>query len=117
MDLKTYINYAGHTIKNNGNVTLTVRFSYGELEDVTKSLCDMLSEDISISVKLNAQTILNLGKFRIHAINISKEGETTVRFTSISSEGFADIYNLNDLSAVAADLDVPRFKAILSTDE
>lgn len=115
MEIKTYVNYAGHSIKNNGNVTLNVKFSYGELQDAVK-LCEMLSEDISISVKLNAGNILKLGTFRVHGINISRDGEATVRFTSINSDGFADIYNLNDWSAVAADLDVPRFKAMLITE-
>lgn len=95
MNLKTkqIVSYNGHSISANGTVNLNLKAQYSQL---TKSiqLMQMLNNDISIKAKVSGN-IIKLGIFRIKQIQIDGDGESKIKFNSLSE--YVEVDNLNSL--------------------
>lgn len=107
---KQIVSYNGHSISANGAVNLNLKAQYSQL---TKSinLMQMLNNDISIKAKLSGN-IVKLGVFRIKQITIDGDGESKIKFNSLSE--FVEIDNLN-LLPLQSD-DVKEFNVLYETD-
>lgn len=86
--------YKGHSLKENGNVDLTLKFKYDELVK-TIQLTQMLNNDVKIVAKLPGDKPIALGMFRIKSINIDGDGESTLKLNSLND--FVEVDNLNSL--------------------
>ncbi len=86
--------YNGHSVKSNGNVSLSFKFRYSELVNYIK-LIQMLNNDVKVKVKKQQEKEFSLGVFRINSIKIDHDGEGNVSFTSMTD--YAEVDNLNKL--------------------
>lgn len=92
--VKSVASYKGHSLKENGNVDLSLKFKYDELIH-TIQLTQMLNNDVNVSVRLPNQKPMALGLFRIKNISIDGDGETSLKLNSLND--FVEIDNLNNL--------------------
>lgn len=92
--VKSVATYKGHSLKENGNVDLTLKFKYDSLVK-TIQFCQMLNNDVKIVAKLPGARPLALGMFRIKNINIDGDGESTLKLNSLND--FVEVDNLNNL--------------------
>lgn len=92
--IKEMVSYAGHNISANGSVNLTLKAMYSEC---TKSmaLLQMLNNDVKIKVKKTGENPFSLGMFRIKEVKFDGDGQSTIKFNTITD--FADTDNLNNL--------------------
>lgn len=109
--IKSVAAYKGHTLKETGVVTLSMLFKVEELVNIVQ-LTQMLNNDVSVAVKLDG-VVLKLGSWRINAINISSDGEATLKLNSIAD--FVEVNNLNKI--VTKDLFCVRFAAEIEIEE
>lgn len=91
--VKEMMSYAGHNISANGSVNLTLKAMYSECTNSMK-LLQMLNNDVKIKVK-KASSTFSLGMFRIKEVKFDGDGQSTVKFNTITD--FADTDNLNNL--------------------
>lgn len=92
--VKSVATYKGHSLKENGNVDLTLKLEYGELTK-TIQLCQMLNNDVKAVAKLPGGKPIALGMFRIKSITIDGDGESTLKLNSLND--FVEVDNLNNL--------------------
>jgi hypothetical protein len=86
--------YKGHSISENGAVNLTFKFTYDELTHVIL-INQMLNNDVNVIVKLPDEKAMKLGMFRIKAINIDGDGESTVKLNGLND--YIEVDNLNHI--------------------
>lgn len=86
--------YKGHSLKENGNINLTLKFKYDELVK-TIQLAQMLNNDVKVAVRLPGESSISLGMFRIKNISIDDDGESTLKLNSLND--FVEVDNLNSL--------------------
>lgn len=110
--VKSVATYRGHSLKENGNVDLTLKFRYDELVE-TIQLAQMLNNDVKTVVKLPNSKPIALGLFRIKSINIDGDGESTLKLNSLSD--FVEVNNLNNL--VTKDAFQVRFTAEIESED
>lgn len=92
--VKSVATYKGHSLRENGNVDLTLKFKYDELVK-TIQLTQMLNNDVKAVAKLPGGKPIALGMFRIKSINIDGDGESTLKLNSLND--FVEVDNLNSL--------------------
>lgn len=92
--VKSVATYKGHSLKENGNVDLTLKFRYDELVK-TIQLTQMLNNDVKVIARLPGEQPIGLGMFRIKSIGIDGDGETTLKLNSLND--FVEVDNLNGL--------------------
>ena len=92
--VKSVATYKGHSLKENGNVNLTLKFKYDELVK-TIQLTQMLNNDVKAIVKLPGEKPIVLGMFRIKSINVDGDGESVLKLNSLND--FVEVDNLNSL--------------------
>jgi hypothetical protein len=103
--------YKGHTVSDNGSVNLSFKFAYDELATPLK-LCQMLNNDINVMVQLPDVGKIKLGMFRLKMIRIDGDGESTVKFNSLSD--FVETDNLNRI--ITKDLFKVKFSAVIEEE-
>ena len=107
---KQIVSYNGHSISANGTVNLNLKAQYSQL---TKSiqLMQMLNNDISIKAKVSGK-VIKLGIFRIKQIQIDGDGESKIKFNSLSE--YVEVDNLNSLPLQSDDS--KEFNIMYETD-
>ena len=107
---KQIVSYNGHSISANGTVNLNLKAQYSQL---TKSiqLMQMLNNDISIKAKVSGK-VIKLGVFRIKQIQIDGDGESKIKFNSLSE--YVEVDNLNSLPLQSDDS--KEFNIMYETD-
>lgn len=93
--IKTIGKYAGHSIKANKSIDLTLKMGYDELPNYIK-LIQLLNENINIVVKVGDEKPKELGMYMIKSIGIDHDGEGTIKFNS--SLDYVEPDNLNGLA-------------------
>nr|DAV95848.1 MAG TPA: hypothetical protein [Caudoviricetes sp.] len=108
--VKEVVKYNGHNMAANGSVNLALKASYSELTN-SIMLTQMLNNDVHIGAKLPGKKPIDLGTFRIKQISIDGDGESTLKFNSLSD--FVEMDNLNQLPLASDDVKefVVLFKA------
>lgn len=94
--VKEVVSYAGHSISSNGAINFSLKAMYSELVNTIK-VTQMLNNDVKIKAKIPGNEPINLGTFRIKAINVDGDGESKLKFNSLND--FVEMDNLNQLSA------------------
>lgn len=107
---KQIVSYNGHSISASGTVNLNLKAQYSQL---TKSiqLMQMLNNDISIKAKVSGK-VIKLGIFRIKQIQIDGDGESKIKFNSLSE--YVEVDNLNSLPLQSDDS--KEFNIMYETD-
>jgi hypothetical protein len=97
--IKEMMSYGGHSLKANGSVDLTLKAQYSQC---TKSmqLLQMLNNDVKIQIKKSGKKF-SIGFFRIKEVKFDGDGESTVKFNTLSD--FADVDSMNNLVKVTQD--------------
>lgn len=114
--VKEMMSYKGHSISANGSVNLTLKAPYSECTN-SIALLQMLNNDVKIKVKKVGTDALSLGLFRIKSISFDGDGESVVKFNTITD--FADTDKMNELIPMG---DEPKeftcmFMANIETEE
>lgn len=110
VNVKAVAKYNGHTIGNNGNISLKLNCDYGEITNYVQ-LIQMLNNDVKIEVKHPEQKKFSLGIFRIKTIQIDHDGEGRLTFSSTND--FVEVDNLNRLIMQNKD---EQFQAFFKAD-
>ena len=106
LTVQSVATYKGHSLRENGNVDLTLKFRYDELVK-TIQLMQM------ISAKLPDVKGLKLGTFRIKHISIDDDGESVVKLNSLND--YVEVDNLNNL--VTKEAFKVRFEAEIESEQ
>lgn len=98
--VKEVVTYAGHSLRANGSVNLTVKAMYSELTNSIQMM-QMLNNDVDLKAKVADGKPMRLGYFRIQEIKVDGDGESTIKFNGISDN--IEMDNLNNLPLNDAD--------------
>ena len=98
--VKEIVTYAGHSLRANGSVNLTVKAMYGELTNSIQMM-QMLNNDVDLKARVANGKPMRLGYFRIQEIKVDGDGESTIKFNGISDN--IEMDNLNNLPLNDAD--------------
>lgn len=94
IDVKLICSYNGHSIKPSGAVDVNVKVEYSEMVNAMSTL-QMLNNDIMAAVKFADEKPFKLGLFRLGQVNFGGDGESKIRFTSITDQ--VEVQNLSRL--------------------
>jgi hypothetical protein len=97
--VKELMSYGGHSLKANGSVDLTLKAQYSQCANTIK-LLQMLNNDVKIQVKKSGKPF-KIGMFRIKEVKFDGDGESTVKFNTLSD--FAEVDEMNNLIQATAD--------------
>ncbi len=86
--------YKGHNVSANGSVNLTLCGKYSQLPNSVKML-QMLNNDVIIQIKMGVDKPFKIGSFRIKNIAFDDDGESILKFNSLTD--FVDVDKLNNL--------------------
>lgn len=98
--VKEIVTYAGHSLRANGSVNLTVKAMYGELTNSIQMM-QMLNNDVDLRAKVADGKPMRLGFFRVQEIKVDGDGESTIKFNGISDN--IEMDHLNNLPLNDAD--------------
>lgn len=112
--VKEVVQYAGHSLRANGSVNLTVKAMYSELTNSVQMM-QMLNNDVDLRAKLVNGKPMRLGYFRIQEIKVDGDGESTIKFNGISDN--VEMDNLNNLPLNDADAKQFTILAVADIDE
>ena len=104
--------YNGHSIKANQSVDLGIKAGYDQLADSVK-LLQFLNNDVTIKAKVPDVKPFSLGTFRVQAVNISHDGESSIKFNSMAD--FTEVDNFSKL--LGSDLVVLRVSADVELEQ
>lgn len=111
LKVKQVVSYKGHSLSQNGSVNFNLKASYSELTHTIEAM-QMLNNDVKIKSKAPGSKPMNLGMFRIKQIVIDGDGESTLKFNSLSD--YVELDNLNSLP-LAMD-DNKEFQIVMQAD-
>lgn len=110
--VKEVVECNGYNLSANGAVNFNLKADYSELTNTIK-VFQMLNNDVKIKAKISGQNeIINLGIFRIKQITIDGDGESKIKFNSLSD--YIEMDNLN-LLPLGTD-DNKRFKILMESE-
>lgn len=110
--IKEVVEYNGHNLSANGAVNFNLKADYSELVNTIK-IFQILNNDVKIKVKIPGQNeIINLGIFRVKQITIDGDGESKIKFNSLSDYVEMDSLNLLPLNTD----DNKRFKILMESE-
>lgn len=92
--MKEYVKYNGHSVKSSGVVDISFKAMYSELSNSIQAL-QMLNNDVSIVVKRGNEKPFKLGVFRVKNVIIDSDGESTLKFASITDS--VELDNINSI--------------------
>lgn len=98
--VKEVVTYAGHSLRANGSVNLTVKAMYSELTNSIQMM-QMLNNDVDLKARVANGKPMRLGYFRIQEIKVDSDGESTIKFNGISDN--IEMDHLNELPLNDAD--------------
>ncbi|WP_291632249.1 hypothetical protein [Clostridium sp.] len=90
--VKELVRYGGHNIRANGTIDLTLKCNYSELPN-SMLLLQMLNNDVELGCKIVEVKPFKLGTFRIKEIKFDHDGESVLKFTSLTD--YVEIDKLN----------------------
>ena len=96
INVKAVASYKGHSIRENGKISLSLKLRYDELTN-TILMMQMLNNDVAMDVKLAGEKPMKLGTFRINGFSIDGDGESTVKFESLID--YVEMDNINNMVA------------------
>lgn len=111
--VKEVVTYAGHSLRANGSVNLTVKAMYSELTNSIQMM-QMLNNDVDLKAKVADGKPMRLGYFRIQEIKVDGDGESTIKFNGISDN--IEMDNLNNLPLNDADTKQFTILAVAEVD-
>lgn len=85
--IKEIVSYNGHSVRNNGAITLNFKAMYSELTK-TIELLQLLNNDVTLSTKNE-----RIGVFRVKDVVIGGDGESKLKFDSMVDYVETDIVN------------------------
>lgn len=88
------VKYNGHSIKNSGAIDLSFKAMYSELTKSIQAL-QLLNNDVTLAVKKANEKPFKVGIFRIKNVIIDGDGESTLKFVSITDA--VELNQLNDI--------------------
>jgi hypothetical protein len=100
--VKEMMSYGGHSLKANGSVDLTLKAQYSQCASSMK-LLQMLNNDVKIQVKKSGKPF-KIGMFRIKEVKFDGDGESIIKFNTLSD--FAEVDEMNNL--IQATVDEPK---------
>lgn len=87
--IKEFVRYNGHNVKPNTTISLGFKAMYSELTKTIQVL-QLLNNDVKIEVDKKP-----LGVFRVKNVSVSDDGESTLKFESMTEA--VEMDNLNSL--------------------
>lgn len=109
--VKEVVQYAGHSLRANGSVNLTVKAMYSELTNSIQMM-QMLNNDVDLKVRIANEKPFRLGFFRIREIKVDGDGESVIKFNGISDN--IEMDHLNNLPL--NDADTKQFTILATAD-
>jgi hypothetical protein len=110
--VKEMMSYGGHSLKANGSVDLTLKAQYSQCAK-SMQLLQMLNNDVKIQIKKAAGKSFKIGMFRIKEVKFGGDGESIVKFNTLSD--FADVDEMNNLIPSTAD-EPKEFAALFAAE-
>lgn len=111
--VKEVVTYAGHSLRANGSVNLTVKAMYSELTNSIQMM-QMLNNDVDLKARVANGKPMRLGYFRIQEIKVDSDGESTIKFNGISDN--IEMDHLNELPLNDADTKQFTILAVAEVD-
>lgn len=111
VEVKLVGKYNGHSVKANQSVDLGIKAGYDQLTQSVQ-LLQMLNNDVTILAKLTDSKPFKLGTFRVQAVNISHDGESTIKFNSMAD--FTEVDNFSKL--IGSDMVMLRVSADIEVE-
>lgn len=96
VSIKEIVSYKGHSVKANGNIDITFSAMFDQLTN-SINLLQLLNSDTKIIAKLAGAKPISLGVFTLKSLNINANGESTIKFVSLTD--YVEIDNLNEIIA------------------
>lgn len=112
VEVKVIGKYNGHSVKANQSVDLGIKASYDQLSQAVQ-LLQMLSNDVTIKAKIPDAKPFSLGTFRVQAVNISHDGESTIKFNSMTD--FTEVDNFSKL--IGSDMVILKVSADIEKED
>lgn len=109
--VKEVVQYAGHSLRANGSVNLTVKAMYSELTNSIQMM-QMLNNDVDLKARIANEKPFRLGFFRIQEIKVDGDGESVIKFNGISDN--IEMDHLNNLPL--NDADTKQFTILATAD-
>lgn len=94
VEVKLIGKYNGHAVKANQSVDLGFKATYDQLANSVQ-LLQFLNNDVTILAKVPDTKPFRLGTFRLQSVNISHDGESTIKFNSMAD--FTEVDNFTKL--------------------
>ena len=91
--VKEVVKYNGHNVRANGSVDISFKAMYGEITN-SISVLQMLNNDVTIAAKLAGQKPKKLGMFRVKNVSFDDDGESVLKFNSITDN--VEMDNINE---------------------
>lgn len=111
--VKEVVTYAGHSLRANGSVNLTVKAMYSELTNSIQMM-QMLNNDVDLKARVANGKPMRLGYFRIQEIKVDSDGESAIKFNGISDN--IEMDHLNELPLSDADTKQFTILAVAEVD-
>lgn len=112
VEVKLIGKYNGHSVKPNQSIDLGFKASYDQLSSAIQ-LLQFLNNDVTIKAKVPDEKPFNLGVFRVQAVNISHDGESTLKFNSMTD--FTEVDNFTKL--IGSDMVILRAIADIEIED
>lgn len=96
--IEEFVSYNGHNVKANGTVTLNFKAMYSELVK-TINVLQLLNNDVTVSTK-----DARLGSFRVKDVVIDGDGESKIKFDSMTD--FVEMDEINKLVSVEGEFKI-----------
>ena len=112
VEVKLVGKYNGHSVKANQSVDLSIKAGYDQLTQSVQ-LLQMLNNDVTILAKLTDSKPFKLGVFRVQGVNVSHDGESTIKFNSMAD--FTEVDNFTKL--IGSDMVMLRVSADIEVED
>lgn len=112
VEVKLISKYNGHSVKANQSVDLSIKAGYDQLAQAVQ-LLQFLNNDVTIAAKVPDMKPFKLGMFRVHGVNISHDGESTIKFNSMAD--FTEVDNFTKL--IGSDMIILKITADIEIED
>lgn len=112
VEVKVIGKYNGHSVKANQSIDLGIKAGYDQLSQAVL-LLQMLNNDVTIKAKVPDSKAFSLGTFRVQAVNISHDGESAIKFNSMTD--FTEVDNFSKL--IGSEMVILKVSADVEVEE
>jgi hypothetical protein len=113
--IKFEAKYQNHSVKANKSVDMSFKMPYSELTNYIQSI-QMLNENVTVAGKIGSdKKPAVLGTFMVHAINVDRDGQGTLKINSMLD--YVESKNINELAERNEEPLQLFLKAEIDTDE